>query len=247
MTRAKKLKKQIRSRARKTGQSYTTARRQVLAARAKRADAARVKRAAPVVAKAPGGVSGETGVVKKTGRGYDYWFAVLDAFDAAKKGHTAAAAHLCDAHGVPGWHAQMITVAYERARGLRAVNQTSSGRFQVSVSRVVGASAKEVAAAIGDPRRRAVWLASADPALRNAMEAAFAGPKPKAVRIKDERNASFRFKWDGATVEIHITGKPKGGGASVVASNEDLAEALMVERRRAQWRVALDSLRAHLA
>jgi len=245
MTRAKKLKKQIRNRARKTGESYTAARRQVLTARAKGTTPAQTANA-PATTKGPVRTSGEAGVVKKTGHGYDHWFAVLDAFDTRQKGHTAAAEHLYSTHGVPAWHAQMITVAYERARGLRAVNQASTGRFQVSVSRVVPVSVKDVADAIGDPRQRAAWLASADPALRKAMKAAFVGPKAKSVKIKDAHNATFRFKWDGATVEIHIIGKPKGDGTSVVASNTNLPDSSKVEERRAQWRVALDALREHL-
>ncbi|HEX7779978.1 MAG TPA: hypothetical protein VF424_12085 [Vicinamibacterales bacterium] len=63
----------------------------------------------------------------KTGRGLDHWFEVLDRFGAVEKGHTAAARHLYDAHGVDGWYAQGITVAYERARGVRGVNQRRDG------------------------------------------------------------------------------------------------------------------------
>ena len=76
--------------------------------------------APPVVAK--GSVSDATSRAK-TGHGLDHWFAVLDAFGAVERGHTAAARHLYETHGVPGWYAQGITVAYERARGVRAVNQ----------------------------------------------------------------------------------------------------------------------------
>lgn len=47
-------------------------------------------------------------------------------------------------------------------------------------------------------------------------------------------------------MEIHIIGKSKGDGTSVVAYNKDLPEASLVDARRAQWRVALDSLREHL-
>lgn len=40
-------------------------------------------------------------------------------------------------------------------------------------------------------------------------------------------------------------GKPKGG-ATVYATNEGLAGPEHVERRRAQWRVALEGLKQHL-
>ena len=61
----------------------------------------------------------EETVLAKTGRPSGEWFAILDVFDAATRGHTAAARHLREAHGLPGWWAQMVTVRYEWARGLR--------------------------------------------------------------------------------------------------------------------------------
>ena len=96
---------------------------------------------------------GEASLIDKTGHGLDHWFAVLDAFDRAKKGHTAAAAHLYEVHGVPGWHAQMVTVAYERERGLRAMNQSAAGDFQVSISKSLPAALAEVADAWTQGRR----------------------------------------------------------------------------------------------
>ena len=84
MTHAKKLKKAIRARAAKTGESYTIARKHVLAAREKPAP----KAAAP----SKRSVLSDASAVKATGRGFDHWFAVLDAFGAPAKGHTASAA-----------------------------------------------------------------------------------------------------------------------------------------------------------
>jgi len=66
------------------------------------------------------------------------------------------------------------------------------------------------------------------------------------VTLKADGNARLRYRWDGTTVEIHIIGKPKGG-ATVVAVNSKLADASQVERRRAQWRQALEALKAHVA
>jgi hypothetical protein len=238
MTQTKKLKKTIRARARKTGESYTAARRQVLQSRRKPATPAR-----PVASKAKGGVS-DKAALAKTGYGLAHWFAVLDAFDPKAKGHTDRARYLYEDHGVPGWHAQGITVAYERERGLRVMNQSCDGDFQVSVSKTVRVTVGEVAAAIGDARRRAAWLRGADEGLRRALESAFVGPKAKQVTIKDANYARLRFPWDGAAVEIRINGKQTG--SSVVADNNGLPRAELVEERRAQWKQALESLRQHL-
>ena len=263
MTQQKKLKKSIRARSEKTGESYTSARRQILLARGKQAETApeipeipetpEITTAVPAPADPPptraaastkGGIS-EKSVLKKTGHGLDHWFAVLDAFGAATKGHTATAAHLYDAHGVPGWHSQGITVAYERARGLRQVNQSCTGTFQVSVTKTVPATVAEVADALKSAERRADWLAGADPGLAQALDAAFTGEKPREVKTKANGDQAWlRFRWDGRTVEIRIMAKPKG--ASVVADNQDLADGEQVEERRATWRTALEGLQRHL-
>jgi hypothetical protein len=249
MTQAKKLKKAIRARARKTGERYTAARRQVLLAREKRrgpSTAAPRLPAPPAPAKSaanPRGLS-EASIVKATGHGLGHWFGVLDAFDVRQKGHKAAAEHLYDAHKVPGWHAQMITVEYERDRGLRATNQSCAGDFQVSVSKTVPVPVAEVAAAIADARRRERWLSAADAELARGLNAAFEGPKARQIAMKRDDYARLRYPWDGGTVEIRINGKPKG--ASVVADNGGLPDAAAVERRREQWRTALESLKAHL-
>jgi hypothetical protein len=258
MTLQKKLKKTIRARSEKTGESYTAARRQVLLAREKKAETpeqpASVAVQEPPVAppiqetpapatKPPRGQVTDEAARQKTGHGLDHWFAVLDAFGAATKGHTAAAAHLHEDHGVPGWYAQGITVAYERARGLRDVNQSCTGTFQVSVSKTVPATVADVIDALKSPERRAAWLQDADPGLVQALDAAFTGDKPREVKTKNDY-AWLRFPWDGRTVEIRITGKPKG--ASVVADNSNLPDPALIEQRRAQWKVALAGLQKHL-
>lgn len=226
MTHAKKLKKIIRARAARTGESYTTARAQVLASREKKS---------PPAPSPKRSVVSDASAIKATGKGFEHWFAVLDAFGAPAKGHTASAAHLNEDHGVRGWHSQMITVAYERARGLRSQNQSCSGDFQVGVSKAVAGSVEEVVVAM----RGRSWLEGADP------ELALAYPNPAPWRLRDRGDAKLRFKWGPGTVEIRITAKK--GGATVVADNMKLADAVQVDRRRAQWRGALESLRKQLA
>ena len=238
MTRQKKLKKAIRARSRKTGESYTAARRHIV--QAGRKPAASARRATKARSR-----TGEAGLIKKTGHGYDHWFAVLDAFGAPAKGHTASAAHLSRDHGVPSWHCQMVTVAYERERGLRAMNQSSAGDFQVNVSKVVPTSVAEVADALRSAHRRAQWLKAADPALIRPLEAALSGPKPREVKLRDAGLARLRYPWDTGAVEIAVMSKANGR-TSVVASMTKLAGPEEVETRRAQWRIALNGLKEYL-
>jgi hypothetical protein len=247
MTQQKKLKRAVRARARKTGESYAAARRHVVTARPGTAPTARPATAPTVPrggARAPSR-KGEAGVIKKTGHGYDHWFAVLDAFGAPAKGHTASAAHLYNDHGVPGWHCQMIAVEYERARGLRAMNQSCAGDFQVNVSKTVPVPAAEAVDALASPRRRAAWLKGADASLGRALGAALTGPKARPIKVRKTAAAALRYPWDGGTVEIYVVDKPNGR-ASVTASCTRLTGPEQVDQRRAQWREALEGLKAYL-
>jgi len=245
MTQAKKLKKAIRRRALKTGESYTAARRQVLDARRRgaaapaapppRSSAAPPARARRTTSDAP--------VRKATGHGFDHWFAVLDAFGAAAKGHTASARHLSQDHGVPGWHCQMITVEYERARGLRAANQNAKGDFQVSVTQTLPVPFDALTRALEDPRRRRHWLKEVDAELAGAVQAAFAA---RGLTARPQQQAQIRFPWARSRVMLYLAAKPSGK-TSIVAANEKLSGPEDVEHRRQIWKAAFAALKSLLA
>jgi hypothetical protein len=251
MTQAKKLKKRIRARARKTGESYTSARRQVLAARTARgAVSAAPAREAARMAPRPKPVEAdklagrEARLVEKTRHGWSHWFSTLDAFDTRAKGHTAAARHLAEDHGVPGWYAQLITVEYERARGLRAQNQRCTGDYEVSVSKALPAGVRVAARALADRRQRGEWLPAGGALVRASLDGALAGSK--TVRVREQGDARFRYRTDAATVDIMILPKPDGR-STFVTSTTRLASPEDVERHRTAWRAALESLKEHLA
>ena len=249
MTRARALKQVIRARAARTGERYTTARRHVLNARKTESASialvpppppAPAKVAVKTAATTKGGLS-DAKSREKTGHGLDHWFEVLDRFGGVGKGHTALARHLYDDHGVPGWYCQGITVAYERARGARAVNQRCDGEYEVSVSKVVQASTRDVVAALSDARQRRRWVDGADADLARALAAAFDAPASKGVVVRADGQGRFRYKWGATVVQMYLL--PKAGGkVSVVVTNSKLTDAAMVESRRALWRAALDAM-----
>ncbi len=250
MTRARALKQVIRARAAKTGERYTTARRHVLKDLQQRtAPSARPRsttaRRAAVAGSSKGSVS-DAKSLEKTGHGFDHWFEVLDRFGAVEKGHTAAARHLHEAHHVDGWYAQGITVAYERARGVRALNQRCDGEYEVSVSKVVAADTTDVIKAFTETRRRRRWVEGVDARLVSALSAALDTPASKGFVVRADGQARFRYKWDGTTVHLYLLPKP-GGKVSVVAVNTKLPGAALVEERREQWRIALRAVAALLA
>jgi hypothetical protein len=263
MTRARALKSLVRARAAKTGERYTTARRHVLQSLGRSGtpadtppsapaptlpvvlDTAAPSRAAAATTDARGSVTNAR-VLARTGHDLAYWFGVLDAFGAVERGHTASARHVSEDHGVDGWYAQGITVAYERARGLRAINQRMAGSYEVSASKVVAAEVPAIVATLTEPRRRARWSADADAGLIGALARALRAPASKGFVRKANGHTRYRYAWDASTVEIDL--EPKGDRrTSVVVRHLKLASANAVEERRAQWRAALAALAAALA
>jgi hypothetical protein len=248
MTRARALKHVIRARATRTGERYTTARRHVLKSLEpsplpvpRRVEPSTPR---PKAAAAKGTIS-DAKFVEKTGHGLDHWFQVLDRFGAVEKGHAAAARHLYDTHHVDGWYAQGITVSYERARGVRGLNQRCDGAYEVSVSKVVAADAAAVIRLLSDTRQRR-RLTGLDSGLVEALRNALASPSSKGFVVRPDGLARFRYNWNGTTVQFYLSPKP-GGRTSVVVANGKLASTGMVEERRGQWRVALNALATVLA
>lgn len=252
MTTARALKQVIRARAAKTGERYTAARRHVLKdleARRPSAPAAPtpVDPPAPPApsATSPRGGLSEARALDKTGHGLEHWFGVLDRFGAVEKGHTAAARHLYSDHGVDGWYAQGITVAYERARGVRAANQRCDGEFEVSVSKVIAADVPAIVTWMTDARRRRKWLQGVDTGLSTALTKAVDNPSSKGVIVRADGQGRFRYKWDDTVVQFYFL--PKAAGkVSVVVTNSKLSSASAVDERRGAWRVALNRLAAAL-
>ena len=131
MTSQKSFKLRVRTRMDKTGESYTTARRNLL------------KRVEPPPAAAPATTAimtqrlSDASLRERSGRGWDEWFALLDAWGATEHTHTEIARWLVAEHQVDNWSAQSVTGGYEQVRGMRAPGQQSNGDFVASVSRTV--------------------------------------------------------------------------------------------------------------
>ncbi len=245
MTRARALKQTIRARAAQTGERYTTARRHVLNEAAKaRVDAPRPA-AKPAASSLTKGAVSDARVTEKTGQALDHWFDVLDRFGGPDKGHTALARHLHETHDVERWYAQGITVAYERARGVRTLNQRVSGEYEMSVTKTVAANPRAIVKAFTDARRRRRWLEAADEELTNALSRALTAKTSKGFVIRPDGMGRYRYRWGTTTVQLHLI--PKGPDrTSVVITHMKLSGAVALEERRAQWRVALAALARHL-
>jgi len=247
MTRARALKQIIRDRAAKTGERYTTARRHVLNSRTPaRQDPGTPAPEPPSTPARQSGAMSDARILEKTGHDLAYWFAVLDRFDAVEKGHTAAARHLYGELKVPGWYAQSITVLYERARGVRAVNQRVDGTYEMSASKSIDAKSPDIVRTISDKRLRRGWLIDVDADLAKALTAALDSATAKPFTVRADGQATFRYKWGSTTVQWYIT-PTKTGKMAVVVANGKLADAGMLEQRRKLWRTALTALAAQFS
>jgi hypothetical protein len=141
----KDLKRLVRARMQKTGESYTAARARLLQKRKPAPNPAKEKPAPPIPKADLAAVAGmsDAAVAQKTGRDWKEWVSVLDRAGSAAKPHREIARWLAD-EGVPSWWAQMVTVGYERIRGLRERGQRRDGRFDVSKSKVYPVPVEEL-------------------------------------------------------------------------------------------------------
>jgi hypothetical protein len=217
MTRQKSFKARVRVRMAKTGESYTTARRHLLdkAGPAPAADAAMIRKLS------------DASLRERTGRGWDAWFALLDAWGATGRTHTEVARWLVAEQQVDNWSAQSITVGYEQARGLRAPGQQSNGDFVASVTRTVAVPVDRLFGAFSDESLRDRWLPNGTLRVRTAT-----APK------------SFRADWADGTTRIAVGFTPKGAAkAQVAVAHEKLADAEAVAAMKAYWRERLTTLK----
>jgi len=215
MPKQKDLKRKVRTRMQKTGESYTTARLRLL----------EKKRTAPKIDHAALAGMSDDAVRERTGRTWSEWTAVLDAIDAASKPHGEIARHLHEAHGVPGWWSQMVTVGYERIRGLREVGQRRSGSYEASKSKTFAVPLGRLYDACADARQRSRWLGGAKPVLRTARP-------EKSVRLTWE---------DGTSVELYFTAKGEER-SQVAIQHRKLPSKVEATRLKQYWAERLAAL-----
>lgn len=215
----KDFKRLIRARMAKTGESYTTARAHLIDKRDP----------LPPDHESLAGMS-DAAVADATGRTWLEWVRALDAEDAASLPHADIAALVSGRFGVGDWWTQMVTVGYERLRGLRAVGQRRDGGWEANKSRTYPVPAERLFRAFADPEERQRWLPDS-------------GWTHTAVR----EDTSIRGAWpDGTRVNAYFTGK--GSAKSTVSvQHEKLPDAAARDDAKEAWGERLDRLGRFLA
>jgi hypothetical protein len=209
----KDLKRLVRARMRKTGESYTAARASLL----KKKLPAGPKALPPLPRGDLGVLAGmsDTAVAKKTGRTWKEWVSVLDRDGAAELPHAKIALLLHERHAVPDWWAQMVTVGYERIRGLREKGQRRDGSFDVSKSKTYPVPIAELWGAF---LRCKLWLGG------------------ETLRMsKATKHKIMRMKWsDGTPVEAYFL--EKGPAKSLLnVQHRKLTSRAEATRLRTYW------------
>jgi len=207
MTRQKSFKRLVRARMEKTGESYSAARASLLASKE------------PKATEGPTLTMSDEAIRRRTGRGWEEWFDLLDEWGATERSHTDAARWLREERGSGGWNAQAIVVSYERARGLRAVGEHADG-FTVTASKTVAVPVERLYDAFVDESLRRRWLPEAELSERTAT-----------------RPRSARFDWGDGGTRLVVGFEAKGDAKSTASlAHEKLPDAAEAGRMKAFWR-----------
>ena len=219
MTRDKDRKRIIRDRMKKTGESYTAARVQVLSKAAIKHPPARSVDPAVLA-----GMSDEK-IAEKTGHTWSEWVRVLDADNAAGLPYGKIASLVHGKHGVGDWWAQAVTVGYERIKGLRERGQRRGGAYEASKSRTFDVPVSALFRAWADDKTRKRWLGTAESSVRTAT-----APR------------SLRLQWhDGTIIAVWFTAKGPGKSAVALAQTKLRSKAAADDAKK-QWSERLDML-----
>jgi hypothetical protein len=202
MTRNESFKRRIRARMAKTGEKYNAARRALI-----EQTRGRDSRGWVSAPEHPDEV-----VRANTGRGWQEWRALIDAWPGHEDGHTAVAAWLQEEHDVAGWWAQTVTVGWERITGRRLPHQVADGTFTANKSATITIDHEALREILLDETGLAALFPGLDPRLRSR-------PTSQNVRVG----------LDQGVAEISLA--PKGDGRVTVTvahakltSPEDVAQ-----------------------
>lgn len=222
MPKQKDLKRLARSRMKKTGESYTAARTQLIRKKTPPLDVTPRDDYAALA-----GMTDES-VRTKTGKTWQQWVRALDSVDATTMPHREIAQYVHETHEVTGWWAQAVTVGYERIRGLRDIGQRRGGGYEATKSKTFPVPIATLYGAFKTTGRRRKWL-----------------PDALTVRKATEQK-SMRINWpDGTRVEVYFAAK--GGGKSQVAiQHVKLASKADAVKMKAYWTERLEALTAFI-
>ena len=236
MPRNKDLKRLVRARMSKTGESYTAARAKVIArstTERKSGSVADVRASAPPAAPvdyaAVAGFS-DAAIKARTGCTWDRWVFALDHYHADKMSHGEIAALVASKYKIDGWWAQAVTVGYERIKGLRAIGQRRDGTYEANKSRTFNVPVTMLFDALRNTRTRRRWLDGRIGKVRTATPA-------KSMRLDGE---------DHSIVAVGFMSKGRSKSA-VAVQHTKLRDRDTANRLKQYWSERFEALADVLA
>src|SRR5438874_9105731 len=206
MPKQKDLKRIVRSRMQKTGESYTAARLHLV--KKQDVDFAQIA-----------GMS-DAAVKKATSHSWAEWVKLLDDAGAMSKPHREIV-HQVSTVGMPSWWSQMVTVGYERIRGLREKGQRRGGGYEAHKSKTFAVPVKK-------------------------LFAAFAKQAKNYEVRSTTPNKRMTLAWEDDTA-VEILFQPKGEKKSVaVVTHQKLPDKATAQKMKSWWGERLDALSAQL-
>ncbi len=215
----KDLKRLVRGRMHKTGESYTAARAQLRKQQPAISLVPRLSQYAAIAGKS------DALIKERTGCTWERWVKALDRAKAHTWSHREIAKYVNQKYKVPGWWAQTVTVGYERIKGLRAVGQRADGSFEANKSKTFPVPLERLYQAFADGRTRARWLPGIELTIRTATP-----------------GKSMRITWRDRT-SLEVGFMSKGANKSQVALQHGrLPDRAAVARMKEYWAERLAAL-----
>jgi hypothetical protein len=214
MTRNESFKRRVRARMAATGEKYGAARRVLLEQATARDGQAWVSKPE----------HSDEVIRARTGRGWDEWRRLIDAWPGREDGHAAVATWLQEEHAVPGWWAQSVTVGWERITGRRLPHQVADGTFTANRSATITVDVEALGRLLRD---------------EDGLDAAFPGLQPKLrSRVTSK---TVRVGLTSGVAEIAV--QPKDEARTTVhVSHAKLTSPEEVVHWKAFWGDWLDAL-----
>ena len=175
---------------------------------------------------------GDEALRAATGKDWGEWLALLDAAGAAARKLDHSGVVDLAMQSLPdsaGWWGQMVSVGYERARGLREKHESCNGEFQATSSKTFPVPLFAAFAAWADANLRGEWLDA-----------------PALSFTKLNAGKNIRARWPGgALIDIRFsaTGPDK---CQIVVDTMKLDDRAAVEDAKAFWQAQFERLRQYL-
>lgn len=170
------------------------------------------------------GVSSDA-VLKATGKNWNEWFMFLDKSGCKKMNHKEIVTELHKRNHVGKWWEQMITAAYEQARGLRDKYEKPGG-FEISASKTIEAPAAVLFKYWYDEKLRKKWLTDYKYNVR-----------------RSSIDKSIRITWIDEKSNLNLNFYPKGENkTSVVVQHAKLKSKKEAGEMKKYWKEQLERL-----